>query len=92
MLDEHADKTPKTIWESSEEWGPAATEEMCTAVRDLAIVAGGDGRSMVLGDLIDLTPKNQIAKVIVEEKLFETWYSGRVVLLGDGKLLLEEGL
>lgn len=40
---------------------------------------------MALGDLMDLTPKELMSKVMLEEKVFETWYSGRTVLLGDGK-------
>ncbi|KAF9309489.1 hypothetical protein BG003_009704 [Podila horticola] len=36
-----------------------------------------------MGDLIDRTPKELISKVMLEEKLFETWFGGRVVLLGD---------
>ncbi|GJJ75061.1 hypothetical protein EMPS_07419 [Entomortierella parvispora] len=36
-----------------------------------------------MADLINLTPTDSIAKVMFEEKLFETWHHGRVVLLGD---------
>ncbi|KAF8931525.1 hypothetical protein BGZ47_011798 [Haplosporangium gracile] len=75
-----------TLIQESDDWGPAATEAMCNEVRNYA-VASGDGKSMVLADLIDRTPKDQITKVMLEEKLFKTWYSGRVVLLGDGKFL-----
>jgi len=35
--------------------------------------------------LIDNTPKEVISKVMLEDKMFETWHSDRVVLLGDGK-------
>ncbi|KAF9896715.1 hypothetical protein BX616_006890, partial [Lobosporangium transversale] len=34
-------------------------------------------------DLIDSTPKEKISNVFLEEKLFETWYHGRTVLIGD---------
>lgn len=44
---------------------------------------------MTMGDLIDRTPKELISKVMLEEKLFETWFGGRVVLLGDGMSLLQ---
>lgn len=37
-----------------------------------------------LGDIIDSTPKDLISKILLEEKFFETWYHGRVVLMGDG--------
>ncbi|KAF9410340.1 hypothetical protein BGZ94_001678 [Podila epigama] len=63
------------------EWGPEAAEQMCKEVRDFAI-PGGDG-ALTMGDLIDNTPKHLISKVMLEEKVFETWYSGRTVLLGD---------
>ncbi|KAF9354876.1 hypothetical protein BGX34_010768 [Mortierella sp. NVP85] len=36
-----------------------------------------------LGDLIDATPKEHIAQAITEQTLFETWYHGRTVLIGD---------
>ncbi|KAF9379885.1 hypothetical protein CPB97_008697 [Podila verticillata] len=63
------------------EWGPEAAEQMCKEVRDFP-VPGGNGQ-LVLGDLIDRTPKEYISKVMLEEKLFDTWYGGRTVLLGD---------
>lgn len=39
---------------------------------------------MTVGNLIDISPKDSISKVILEEKVFDTWYGGRTVLLGDG--------
>lgn len=36
-----------------------------------------------MGDLIDKTPKELISKVMLEEKLLDSWY-GRTALLGDG--------
>ncbi|KAF9398853.1 hypothetical protein BGZ94_005870, partial [Podila epigama] len=63
------------------EWGPEAAEQMCKDVHDLPI-KGGNGRQ-TLGDLIALTPRHLISKVVFEEKIFRTWYSGRTVLMGD---------
>ncbi|KAG0346663.1 hypothetical protein BG005_000616 [Podila minutissima] len=63
------------------EWGPEAAEQMCKEVRDFP-VPGGNGK-LVFGDLIDRTPKEYISKVMLEEKLFDTWFGGRTVLLGD---------
>lgn len=40
---------------------------------------------LTIGDLIDVTPKEQINKVRLEEKIFETWHLGRIVLIGDGE-------
>ncbi|KAF9280202.1 hypothetical protein BGZ74_002653, partial [Mortierella antarctica] len=65
------------------EWGPEAAEVMCKEVRDFKLPGGKDGALITIGDLIDRTPKNLISKVMLEEKVFDTWYSGRTVLLGD---------
>ncbi|KAF9961493.1 hypothetical protein BGZ70_008267 [Mortierella alpina] len=77
-LDEVSSKESDTF--RNTEWGPEAAETMCKQVRDFPIPRNG----MTLGDLIDNTPKEYISKVMLEEKLFDTWYGGRMVLLGDG--------
>jgi len=64
------------------DWGEGGAESMIKDVRDFPI-PGGDG-TLTLGDLIDKTPKQQMAKVMLEEKVFETWYHNRTVLIGDG--------
>lgn len=58
---------------------------MCSEVRDFKLVGGKDGKVLTMGDMIDRTPKGMISKVMLEEKLFDTWYGGRTVLIGDGK-------
>ncbi|KAF8947929.1 hypothetical protein BGZ47_007325 [Haplosporangium gracile] len=63
------------------EWGPTAAQSMCDETRNFPI-AFGNGK-MTLGDLYDRTPKELISKVMLEEKVFKTWYHGRTVLLGD---------
>ncbi|KAG0082905.1 hypothetical protein BGZ92_011258 [Podila epicladia] len=63
------------------EWGPEATDIMCNDVRDFA-VPGGNGK-LTVGDLIDNTSKDLIAKGFLAERVFETWSYGRIVLLGD---------
>ncbi|KAG0093167.1 hypothetical protein BGZ93_010792 [Podila epicladia] len=65
------------------EWGPEAADRMCKEVHDLPF-KGGNG-NQTLGHLIDLTPKELISKVSFDEKVFDCWYSGRTVLLGDSK-------
>jgi len=67
------------------EWGPGAAEAMCKEVRDFKVPGGKHGQVTTMGDLIDRTPKHLISKVMLEEKVFDTWYGGRTVLLGDGK-------
>ncbi|KAG0228360.1 hypothetical protein BGW42_002258 [Actinomortierella wolfii] len=40
-------------------------------------------RPGTVGRLIDATPVELISKVMLEEKFFKSWYSGRAVLIGD---------
>ncbi|KAI1319716.1 hypothetical protein EDD11_003410 [Mortierella claussenii] len=62
------------------EWGPEAAGSMCNEARNFPIPGGVNG-DLTLGELIDQTPL--VSKVMLEEKVFDTWYSGRTVLLGD---------
>ncbi|KAG0003200.1 hypothetical protein BGZ80_011367 [Entomortierella chlamydospora] len=70
------------------EWGPGASEEMIEDVRDFLVPYG-----CTLGDLIDATPKENISRVFLEDKVFKTWSYKRVVLIGDAchKLLPSAG-
>ncbi|KAG0286960.1 hypothetical protein BGZ96_009054 [Linnemannia gamsii] len=61
------------------EWGPEANNSLIDEVKDFPISFGG-----TLGDIIKATPKDRISKVMLEEKLFETWHYKNVVLIGDG--------
>ncbi|KAI1299079.1 hypothetical protein EDD11_006499 [Mortierella claussenii] len=63
------------------EWSTEAALAMCEHVWDFPL-PGGNG-SLKLGDIISNTPTKQISKVMLEEKLFDTWYHRRTVLLGD---------
>lgn len=65
------------------EWGAHPAQTMCDETRNFGIQLS-DGKKRTLGDLYDLTPKELISKVMLEEKVFKTWYYGRTVLLGDG--------
>ncbi|KAG9073173.1 hypothetical protein KI688_000960 [Linnemannia hyalina] len=69
------------------EWGDDSTDVMIEGVRTFPIPAGSEGLggNKTIGDLIDKTPRDNISKVFLEEKLFETWSYGRVVLVGDGR-------
>ncbi|KAF8947873.1 hypothetical protein BGZ47_007541 [Haplosporangium gracile] len=64
------------------EWGAYPVQTMCEETKDFPIELS-DGKKWTMGDLYDLTPKDLISKVMLEEKVFDTWYSGRTVLLGD---------
>lgn len=68
----------------SSDWGPEAAGAMARAVRDFPIPNSGKPGT-TLGHLIDKTDKDLISKVVLEEKIYKTWYGGRTVLLGDGK-------
>ncbi|KAF9111272.1 hypothetical protein BGX27_005164 [Mortierella sp. AM989] len=63
---------------SGSEWSPEANEALLKESKDLACPWGG-----TMGEIIDITPKELISKVFLEEKLFKTWYHGRTVLVGD---------
>ncbi|KAF9935141.1 hypothetical protein FBU30_007520 [Linnemannia zychae] len=64
------------------EWGAHPAQTMCDETRDFPIIIQ-EGKKHTLGDLYDQTPKELISKVMLEEKVFQTWYSGRFILLGD---------
>ncbi|ORZ08757.1 hypothetical protein BCR41DRAFT_424341 [Lobosporangium transversale] len=71
------------------EWGPESIDSMIKEFEDVACPWGG-----TLGEIIHATPRNLISKVFLEEKVFETWFHGRTVLLGDAchKMLPGAGL
>ncbi|KAF9947496.1 hypothetical protein BGZ70_002645 [Mortierella alpina] len=64
------------------EWGPEAAEAMCKDVHAFPIPGGVNG-DLTMGVLIDNTPKHLISKVMLEEKVFDTWFADRTVLMGD---------
>ncbi|KAG9071579.1 hypothetical protein KI688_005792 [Linnemannia hyalina] len=67
--------------ENSGEWGAIPALTMCDETKAFPILLNGEMKTM--GDIYDLTPKDMISKVMLEEKMFKTWYYGRTVLLGD---------
>ncbi|KAG0333475.1 hypothetical protein BG000_009119 [Podila horticola] len=81
FLDEDTSKQNDSFRNS--EWGPEAAEAMCREIRGFKVPGGTNGQVLTLGDYLDKTPKDLISKVMLEEKVFDTWYSGRTVLLGD---------
>ncbi|GJJ72013.1 hypothetical protein EMPS_04370 [Entomortierella parvispora] len=74
---------------SRAEWG---TEESINSIpetwRSFPMPIGG-----TMGDLVDMTPPKVISRVVLEEKLYKTWFHGRVVLMGDAchKMLPNSG-
>ncbi|KAK5802012.1 hypothetical protein F5H01DRAFT_81527 [Linnemannia elongata] len=79
-LDEETSKDNDAFRNS--EWGPEAAAAMCEQVKDFPIVSGGD-KKLTLGDMIEWSDKDLISKVMLEEKVFKTWYGCRTVLIGD---------
>lgn len=72
------------------EWGAIPAQTMCEETKDFPIPSltgevdeNGVVKMGKMGDIYALTPKEYVSKVMREEKVFETWYDGRVVLLGD---------
>ncbi|KAF9309487.1 hypothetical protein BG003_009702 [Podila horticola] len=88
MLDrcrQYLDERMRQIHDSfrNTEWGSEMAETMSRAVYNFELPPGKNGKVRKLRDLIDRTPKHLISKVALEEKVFDTWYGGRTVLLGD---------
>ncbi|KAK3805212.1 MAG: hypothetical protein JOS17DRAFT_808613 [Linnemannia elongata] len=79
-LDENKSREDDSFCNS--EWGPEAAMAMCEQVKDFPIVSGGD-KKLTLGDMIEWSDKDLISKVMLEEKVFKTWYGGRTALIGD---------
>ncbi|KAF9347989.1 hypothetical protein BGX26_000557 [Mortierella sp. AD094] len=82
MVLRHLDDKSREVDSSfrNSEWGPEAADAMCKEVRDFPVPRG----TLTIGDLIDNTPSDMISKVMLEEKLFDTWYGVRACLIGDG--------
>ncbi|KAF9311536.1 hypothetical protein BG003_007302 [Podila horticola] len=66
----------------SSECGPEAAEVMTREVRNFKLPSK-NGRALAMGHYIDRTSRGAISKVILEEIVFDTWFGGRAVLLGD---------
>jgi len=69
----------ETLKFRNSEWGPESNRELVAQVKGFKVPGGG-----TLGNLIDSTPAENISRVFLEDKLFETWNHGRTVLVGDG--------
>ncbi|KAG0296749.1 hypothetical protein BGZ96_008609 [Linnemannia gamsii] len=70
------------------EWGVNNNEDMIKEVDDFRTPLGA-----TMGELIRATPQDRVSRIFLEEKLYDTWYHGRVVLIGDAchKLLPSAG-
>ncbi|KAF9170804.1 hypothetical protein BGX20_008474 [Mortierella sp. AD010] len=59
-------------------WTPKETDDLINKFRETKCPIGG-----TMGDIFDATPMHLTSKVVLSEKIFETWYHGRTVLIGD---------
>ncbi|KAF9154278.1 hypothetical protein BG015_001391 [Linnemannia schmuckeri] len=57
---------------------------MAREIMDFPIITGGPGEP-TMKDFLKYTTTS-LKKIVLEEKLFKTWYHGRVVLLGNGNM------
>ncbi|KAG0334855.1 hypothetical protein BG000_007997 [Podila horticola] len=91
VLIEFFDKSKLQEAEYIKRWKSTPAGEMCEAVKDFPIPGGAN---LTLGDLMAETSRKLLSKVMNEEKFFQTWHSGRTVLLGDAahKMSLAGGL
>jgi len=83
VIDHEPQLEKKTSKTENPEWGLNAAQSMVELTRTFPVEL--DKGKSTLGDLFDKTPMDLISKVMLEEKIFETWYHGRTVLIGDGK-------
>ncbi|KAG0308736.1 hypothetical protein BGZ98_007012 [Dissophora globulifera] len=60
-------------------WSSEGNELMIKEIRDLPTIYGPVSR------FIDATPQDRISHAFMEEKMFETWFHERTVLIGDGQ-------
>ncbi|KAF9999984.1 hypothetical protein BGZ80_006449, partial [Entomortierella chlamydospora] len=60
------------------EWGPESIDDTLDQFQDFPCAFGG-----TMKEIFDTTPRNLVSKVFLEEKVFQTWYNGRSVLIGD---------
>ncbi|KAG9070427.1 hypothetical protein KI688_007963 [Linnemannia hyalina] len=69
------------------DWVPQQNQKMMDSIRHFKTTYG------TMGDLFDSTPIEVVSKVYFEDMMFETWYHGRTVLIGDAahKLLPSTG-
>lgn len=70
------------------EWGPESFDTMEHDWRSFKLPIGG-----TIGDMIEATPRESISRVVLEEKLHQTWFHNRTVLIGDAchKMLPNSG-
>ncbi|KAG0098249.1 hypothetical protein BGZ93_000676 [Podila epicladia] len=74
FLDKESSKRNDSFRNS--EWGLEAAEALAREVRPFKVPGGKDGKVLTLREYVDRTPRNSMSKVMLEEIIFDTWYSG----------------
>ncbi|KAF9118015.1 hypothetical protein BGW39_001572, partial [Mortierella sp. 14UC] len=71
----------------SADWVTQDNKKMMESIRQFKTAYG------TMGELFDVTQADRVSKVFFEDKLFQTWNHGRIVLIGDAahKLLPSTG-
>ncbi|KAF9171772.1 hypothetical protein BGX20_006942 [Mortierella sp. AD010] len=65
------------------DWGSESSGSIQEDWRSFKLPLGPDNSYITIGDLINSTENDNVTKVMLEEKLYTTWYHGRTVLMGD---------
>ncbi|KAF8984264.1 hypothetical protein BGZ46_008437 [Entomortierella lignicola] len=65
------------------DWGTESSESIQKDWRSFKLQLGVDESYITVGDLINASEIENITKVMLEEKLYTTWYHHRTVLMGD---------
>ncbi|KAF9208809.1 hypothetical protein BGZ49_007462 [Haplosporangium sp. Z 27] len=65
------------------DWGTESSDSIHKDWRSFKIPLGVDESCITIGDLINASETDKITKVMLEEKLYTTWYHRRTVLMGD---------
>ncbi|KAF9971660.1 hypothetical protein BGZ73_005389 [Actinomortierella ambigua] len=61
------------------DYGPETVEDIVSEFRDHPSHVPG----VTLGDIFDASPPHLLMRAVMHQKVFETWYGGRTVLVGE---------
>ncbi|KAF8984263.1 hypothetical protein BGZ46_008436 [Entomortierella lignicola] len=65
------------------DWGTESSDSINKDWRSFKLPLGVDESYITVGDLINASETENVTKVMLEEKLYTTWYHRRTVLMGD---------
>ncbi|KAI8345026.1 hypothetical protein B0O80DRAFT_310728 [Mortierella sp. GBAus27b] len=79
LITQLSESDSKSMMFRNSEWGPESIDSMYKEYENVRCLWGG-----TMADVMKETPREQISKVFLEEKLFKTWFGSQTVLMGDG--------